>query len=155
MTFCRNPKRTPLRTQPNRPLIAVKVANGCGCTTGGISNVFLDVVRDGEKDADTYRYPAYRYNAAGDPEFFLDFNVLNFPGVYKATVRSFNQYQSDVNLRFVACGEFQLIIGPSCSFASTYVSTPSGAPSTATRNESGTIVYDDMQPSYALDPLLL
>lgn len=155
MTFCRDPKRKPLRTQPNRPLIAVKVANGCGCSAGGVTSVFLDVERDGVRDADVYRYPVYDYNDQGDPRFFLDFNVLNTPGVYKATVRSFNVYEPVEAKRFVACGEFQIIIGLACSFSDKYVAMPSNAPNEAGRTESGDILYDDMQPSYALDPLLL
>ena len=155
MTFCRDPKRKPLRTQPNRPLIAVKVAGGCGCSTGGVQTVVLDVVRDGVKDPDTYRYTVYDYNSDGDPRFFLDFNVVNTPGVYLATVKSLNQYEPDETKRFVECGEFQIIIGPSCSFTDKYVSMPANSPNEAGRTESGNILYDDMQPSYALDPLLL
>lgn len=154
MTFCRDPKRKPLRTQPNRPLIAVKVANGCGCSSGGVTSVFLDVERDGVRDADVYRYPVYAYNGAGDPMFFLDFNVLNTPGVYKATVRSFNVYEPVEAKRFVACGEFQMIIGLACSFSDKYVASTPGAPNQPGRTPADTLPYDDMQPSYALEPLL-
>ena len=153
MTYCRGPKTKNLRTQPNRPLIAVKSANGCGCS-GGITTPFLDIKRAGVKDATVYRYPVYSYNSAGDPQFFLDFNVLNTPAIYDATLLSFNQYQSDVNLRFVECGTFQLVIGLACSLNSTYVSTPANAPTDVGRTPAGTFPYDDMQPSYALEPVL-
>jgi hypothetical protein len=153
MTLCRGPKRKPVRTQPNRPLIAVKVATGCSCSASSAADVFLDVSRDGERDAEVIRYPIYDYNSDGDPRFFLDYQILNTPGIYKAVLKSFNVYQPVESLRFVTCGEFQLIIGPSCSVLD-YVSMPANAPNEPSRTPDAPLVYDDMQPSYAIELLL-
>ena len=152
MTLCRNPKRKPVRMLATSPLVSVSVAAGCPCSGGAAvaGSVSLYVQRSGERDPTVISYPVYSYNAVGDPTFFLDYQVLNEPGVYDAEVRSLSLGVT------VTCGTFQLIIGPACSISNAYptASPGGGVPGgDVPPGDAPIFLYDDMQPSYNSVPI--
>jgi hypothetical protein len=157
VTLCRNPKRSALRVQISQPLIAVPVGPGCPCS-GAAAGSFITVLhvqRAGDRDADVYEYPLYNYTDSGDPRFFLDGAVLNYPAVYEATVigRSAAGY-GDQN---AICGRFQIIVGPSCGILAPYIAMPGSGGGGGSGGGSGPAIFYpdlDMYPSAFVEPLL-
>lgn len=153
MTLCRGPKKATLRVQPTAPLIAVRVAAGCPCSSSGASSgaILLEVTRSGDDDFTAIRYPIYDFNDNGDPRFFLDFQILQLAGRYTGTViAGIDGVRADE----VACGSIDITVGPTCGVTTSYVSMPTGAPGGGGRGaDTEGDDFADMQPAVFLATL--
>ena len=153
MSYCREPKRKILRTDPGRPIIAIPVAAGCPCAGGSaVGAVVVDIQLAGDDTADVIRYPLYDFNEAGDPRFYLDYQVLNTPAIYTATVTAGVDVDG-ARQQIYECGKFDFIVGKMCSVGQPYISTPNPNPSPSGGGAVFTIPYDDMNPSYNIQSL--